>query len=130
MSRLFLGQLQWLPHTKETGMHLRSLSEKKKRHLFEFQGRTENGPPCMVWPGPPTEGRPVSALLAAAPNLPLCWLTAAGWWSGLFLLLGWQTYRPRMGGGPGQKLWLVFYHWELGLPDEQDPAGPNLLPDV
>lgn len=63
-------------------------------------------------------------------NLPLCWLTAAGWWAGLPLLLGWQTYRLRMECVSGRKLCLVFYPWELGLPNVHDPAGLNLVPWV
>lgn len=56
-------------------------------------------------------------------NLLLCWLTAAEWWSGLPLLLGWGVAQAKK-TVPG------VYHWELDLPNEEDPAGPSLPPRV
>lgn len=64
-----------------------SLSSKKNSVCLNCQRHAKNEAPYIDWLGPPTEGRAIPALLALALNLLLCWLTTAGWWGGLPLLL-------------------------------------------
>ena len=60
-----------------------SLSSKKNGVRLNCQRRTKNGTPCVVWPVLPTEGRAISALLAAGAKPATLLATADGWWGGL-----------------------------------------------
>jgi hypothetical protein len=76
-------------HSRDRQGPLGPCQAKKNGICLNCQGHTKNEAPCMVWPGSPTEGRAGKTLLAL--NLLLCWLTAAGWWGGLLLLLEWHV---------------------------------------
>lgn len=65
------------------------LSSKKNGVCLNCQGCTKNGAPYIVWPGPPTEGRAISALLAAGTE-PATLLAYRCW------VVGWAAPVTRM----------------------------------
>lgn len=100
-------------HGRDRHEPLGSCQAKKNGVCLNCQGCTKNGAPYILWPGPPTEGRAISALLAAGTE-PATLLAYRCW------VVGWAAPVTRMaltglgwGVAPGQKSWLVFYHWEL-----------------